>query len=163
MTTGSVVASRAMKTLMRVSIGPLLIIALAAGCEVQADPFVGVCLGEPYASGRPFSSCGELFNDDGRAFCEMHEGCSWDDCEGTCGFCEGQYAGCLSREDEGGCADEPGCRWLAPPACGATWEECVISWLRSGGCEEVERTATTAYGSVVDGESVTVRFADHCD
>ena len=139
----------------------LLILSLAlatAGCANE-DPaaFDGVCLGEPHPA---FSLCGELFNDDGRAFCNMHDGCEWEDCGGSCGFCDGNYLGCRNRVDSAGCAAEPGCDWFAPPMC-ATWEECVVTWLDSGGCAEI-RPGAVGYIEYVDGREVRVDFADHC-
>lgn len=136
----------------------------AAGCanDTRGDAFDGVCLGEPNPGG-PFALCGELFNDDGRAFCNAHDGCMWEDCDGTCGFCGGSPNGCRHREDSLGCATEPGCSWFDAPTC-ATWEDCVIAWLQSGGCEEIATNVpgVIAYSRYVDGVEVEVVFSEHC-
>src|SRR5690606_1266791 len=98
----------------------------------SSSSFSGACFGEPYPV---FSLCGELFNDDGPAYCNLHMGCEWRDCDGTCGFCGGDYYGCRGHEAATGCERRPGCSWWAPPTC-ETWRECAILWLESGGCEE---------------------------
>lgn len=137
---------------------------LFTGCvaDSRARQFEGVCLGEPYPEGT-LALCGELFNSRGRAFCNMHNGCEWEDCGGSCGYCNGSPLGCRSRDDATGCAAEPGCRWFAPPAC-ASWEDCVVTWLQTGGCEELEMNIPGAvgYGDYIDGMAVEVTFSDHC-
>lgn len=93
----------------------------------------------------------------------MHSGCSWEDCDGACGFCDGSPLGCGSRDDAAGCSMEPGCRWFDSPEC-TSWEDCVIAWLQSGGCDEVATNVpgTIGYVRYVDGEEVEIRFADYC-
>ncbi len=144
----------------------LTVAVIAAGCTNDTrgtgETFTGVCLGEPLPGGI-LALCGELFNDDGRAVCDMHGGCEWEDCDGACGFCSGSPLGCRSRDDSSSCAVEPGCRWFAPPECEG-WEDCVVTWLHSGGCDELATNVpgTTAYIEYVDGEEVAVEFADYC-
>lgn len=136
----------------------LVVLAAAPGCTDSRGTtvgFEGACFGQPY--GGTLASCGELFNDEGRSYCELHQGCEWEDCEGTCGFCSGTYLGCGNRADEAGCAVEPGCGWYAPPSC-ATWTECAVLWLESGGCAEVEGGGIVGFGR--GDESVTI--ADYC-
>lgn len=134
------------------------------GCanDTRGGAFSGTCLGEPLPGGF-LALCGELFNDDGPTVCNAHGGCEWTDCDGTCGFCNGTPQGCRARADESGCRTEPGCRWFPPPDC-SSWEECVVAWLESGGCEEIETNvpAVTGYIETVDGEEVQVTFSDYC-
>lgn len=139
----------------------LFVAAVDAGCAgAEPDAFAGVCLGEPLPQGM---SCGELFNDQGAAACNLRGGCAWEDCDGSCGFCNGGLLGCRSRREAGACSGEPGCRWLASPEC-TSWEDCVVTWLDSGGCEEIATNTPSSIGYVerIDGERFQVTFADHC-
>lgn len=141
----------------------VLVTTVAAwGCtdtRGASEAFSGACLGEPYEDGIS-GYCGELFNESGASFCNLHNGCEWTDCDGTCGFCNGTYLGCRSRSDTSGCEGEPGCSWWGPPVCD-TWRDCVVLWLENGGCEEVARQpGLVGYGGSDPDESIT--FADYC-